>query len=142
VNARICLSRYIVSGLDGFLGMATILVSFRRTFQVWLYTVSHGQLLLRSTKTSAQDTQVDVLFKNVAAISVPSLFEGLSISEVQNSEWRASGLPLGLFSIEDRTYFRLEGDKWVGHILAGQCIWCEGEADYFSKSPLLFETGL
>ncbi len=40
-----------------------------RRFQLWAYTVSHGSLLLRSTKTDDEPTRVDVLFRNVKAHS-------------------------------------------------------------------------
>ena len=58
--------------------MSEAIVSFPRRFQIWLYSVSHGQLLLRSNRSGEFSTRIDVLFKNVAAIELPTAFDGLS----------------------------------------------------------------
>jgi len=47
-----------------------MLINFERNFQIWKYTVGHGQLLLRSTKDPKCPTRIDVFFKNVGATIV------------------------------------------------------------------------
>ena len=55
--------------------MSELVVRFSGQFQLWGYTVSHGQLLLRSTRSELRPTQIDVLFKNVGYIQLPVLLE-------------------------------------------------------------------
>ena len=45
--------------------MSVHVANFQRPFQVWLYSVSHGQLLLRSNRSDQLATRVDVLFTRV-----------------------------------------------------------------------------
>jgi hypothetical protein len=44
--------------------MSAQVADFQRKFQIWLYSVSHGQLLLRSNRSDEFRTRVDVLFKD------------------------------------------------------------------------------
>jgi len=93
-----------------------------RRFQVWQYTVSHGQLLIRSTKEGGHETQVDVLFKNVRALNIPVTFDGLAIERDQS---------MGGDS------FDVSGEKWAGTIIAGAVAWDETSAEHFEESRLL-----
>lgn len=111
---------------------------FDRKFQAWRYSVSHGQLLLRSTKDENHGTQVDVLFKNVVFIQLPACFSGLRISEMPDQEFRSLNLPLGLFSAEGKKCFRLEGAGWTGLVVAGVMAWSEEDAEHFAASKLFF----
>ena len=51
-----------------------------RQFQIWSYKVSHAQLLLRSTKSKNDPTRIDLLFKNVAIINMPTLLNGVRMT--------------------------------------------------------------
>jgi len=113
------------------------IVQFEREFQLWMYSVSHGQLLLRSTKDEKFQTQVDVLFKNVSFIQIPVLFAGLVISEVRKEEFQALNLSPGLLSILERRCFKLEGETWRGLIVAGNICWSEDDAEHFAESKLV-----
>lgn len=115
------------------------IVSFQRKFQVWSYDVGHGQLLLRSTKSANHTTQVDVLFKNVGLISMPTLFEGLTVIESSKQELESSGLTMGLLPAENRKCMKLEGNNWHGAITAGNIAWSEDDADHNAKSKLICE---
>ena len=66
--------------------MATDIMKFSRRFQMWAYTVGHGQLLLRSPKATDLPTRIDVLFKNVAAVCLPTILDGLIVSEPTEGE--------------------------------------------------------
>lgn len=57
-----------------------------RMFQLWRYDVSHGFLLLRSPKDSQFETRIDVGFKNVTYIALPSVLPSLSISVATNDQ--------------------------------------------------------
>jgi len=50
-----------------------------RLFQVWLYQVGHSQLLARTLKRSGGDRRIDILFKNVSRIDLPTSFDCLEI---------------------------------------------------------------
>lgn len=116
------------------------ILSYSRRFQLWSYTVSHGQLLLRSTKESehaTHATQVDVLFKNVGMICIPALFDGLTVTSVSVDELSANGLAVTARSSKGRKCFKLEGDDWRGSIIASLVAWSEEDAEYYDETKLL-----
>ena len=47
-----------------------------RFFQIWRYTVSHRQLLLRSTKSDVAHTRIEILFKDVSLMLMELRSEG------------------------------------------------------------------
>ena len=57
-----------------------------RTFQLWEYKVSHGQLLIRSPKSEKNQTNVDIAFAGVEYIAIPTLFEDFSLVEPNDTE--------------------------------------------------------
>jgi hypothetical protein len=117
--------------------MKNVIVNFSRRFQVWSYTVGHGQLLLRSTKDAQNSTQVDVLFKNVGLVSLPTFFDGLTVIESTKQELESSGLTTGLLPAENRKCMKLEGNNWRGAIVAGNIAWSEDDAEHYAESKLI-----
>ena len=89
-------------------------VSARR-LQMWLYEVNHGQLVLRSVKGVAQTTRVDILFKNVHVVHLPTVMDGLSITRSDDG-------------------FVMAGSNWHGHVQAGACFVAEDEGEYFDPT--------
>jgi hypothetical protein len=87
-----------------------------RRFQMWRYEVGHKQLLLRSVKREGATSRVDVLFKNVHAVHLPTSMDGLTI--VRSGE-----------------RFALSGSDWNGHVDAGACFVAEDDGEYFDPSP-------
>jgi hypothetical protein len=87
-----------------------------RRFQVWRYQVGHSQLLLRSVKSAAHASRIDVLFKGVDAIELPTSFDGLVIER-------------------DGQRYVLSGRGWAGSIVAGACFEAEDDGEYFDPSP-------
>jgi len=63
-----------------------------RTFEIWDYQISHGQLLIRSpknTKASSQPFQmnnIDLVFLDVNYMFLPDRLEGLEITTPNDSE--------------------------------------------------------
>ena len=57
-----------------------------RAFQTWAYSVSHGQLLIRSAKSKENPENVDVAFFGVTLMEVPSGFIGLSVRDASPDE--------------------------------------------------------
>jgi len=114
--------------------MKTRVVAFAGCFEVWSYTVGHGCLLLRSTKSAERQTQVDILFKDVGLICLPARFDGCTITEIEISD-----LPLRLDPeiIGDRPAYRVTGSTAVGYVVAGTLVWDESDREYHERSRLL-----
>jgi hypothetical protein len=87
-----------------------------RHFQIWRYEVGHAQLLLRSVKGDQHSSRVDVLFKAVEAIDLPTRFDGLEIER-------------------DGDQFAMSGAGWSGRVIAGACFQAEDAGEYYSPSP-------
>jgi len=107
-------------------------LEFTGLFQVWFYTVSHGQLLLRSTKHKSRATQIDVLFKSVTVMQLASQYDDLRIAKV---------LPVRLPEIADgavmnHNYYRLTGKNGVGLVVAGTVISNELDREYYDPTTL------
>jgi hypothetical protein len=117
--------------------MTKSIVTFSRRFQVWSYLVGHSQLLLRSVKDANNQTQVDVLFKNVGFILLPTLFDGLTITESSKDELKTLELDLSLFDGDSRNVFKLQGTNWHGVITAGHVAWSEDDSEYHLDSKLI-----
>ena len=109
---------------------------FSGQFQVWAYTVSHSQLLLRSPKSSHRSSQIDVLFKNVASIKAPTRFDGLSLFESPYPS-DPQGSELGSRNGTDLRIYMLHGTNYEGQVVAGTVVWNEGDYEYNEPSPLL-----
>lgn len=114
----------------------TTLRQFDRRFQIWKYDAGHSQLLLRSVKGDKYKTMVDILFKGVDLIHIPTLFDRFRITEIPKAEFQALNISLGSSDdLEDR-YFRVEGDGWNGFIVASSFFWIEEDAEYYDQSRL------
>ena len=87
-----------------------------RHFELWRYEVGHAQLLLRSVKSDQNQTRIDVLFKVVEAIDLPTSFDGLRLERHDNA-------------------FGLSGVGWSGSVIAGACFRAEDTGEYFDPSP-------
>ena len=96
-----------------------------RTFQMWRYNVSHAQLLLRSTKDDRVATRIDVLFKGVRMVKLPTTMTAL---EVMGSH------PAGG---EDRRYtVRFAGGE--GYVVAAVAAVVEDDGEYHEPSAFVF----
>jgi hypothetical protein len=113
--------------------MTTTVASFNRRFQLWSYSVSHAQLLLRSTKDDQHQTQVDVLFKNVRLMCLPVTMDGLTITNSTFADLAAQGATEALGG----DCFRLDGSYWRGSVVAGVVVWNETEDEFHMESKLL-----
>jgi hypothetical protein len=88
-----------------------------RHFQVWRYTVSRSQLLLRSTIGPMDPMRVHVLFKGVDSLHLPRSFDGLRVQQT-----------------DDRKY-RLSGSGWFGEVEALVCFVEEDDGEYDDPGP-------
>lgn len=104
-----------------------------RMFQMWRYDVGHGQLLFRSTKSPEHPTRVDVLFKNVAGIQMPAVFNGMIVHSTNG----APPFELGKLGCSGRKLFEITGEGMLGYIVAGIVVSHEDEGSHRDPSPLL-----
>jgi hypothetical protein len=115
--------------------MGGLTMSTRR-FQVWEYTVSHAQLLLRSVRDEIHPTRVDVLFKNVGYMALPSAFMVDVIEELSGDQLETlEGLAAGALS-DGRTAFRLTTAGGDGLAVAGVMVSAEDELESHEPSAL------
>ncbi len=111
--------------------MERILFTYRGVFQWWSYTASHGQLLLRSTKSADRLTQVDVLFKNVSAVNLRTVMQDLELVETDVD-------PENLARDEaPRRFFLIRNRDHEGFVVAGAVARDEGDHEHHEQSPLL-----
>src|SRR5579885_2951466 len=114
------------------------LVRFEGPFQIWKYTVSHSELLLRRTRSEGTEykkfkTRVDVFFKPVAYLQLPSGFNGLKLEEMEPGE---IDLPYKLK--RDEKIFRLTGENYIGYVVAYLALWDEAEKSFSDPSKFDF----
>lgn len=111
---------------------AEILRSERR-FRPWAYSVSHGQLLLRSSAGHDHETTIDLLFTPVEAIKIRDGYDGLVVRRATAEEAARLGDPPGprLFLLESRDATgRLTTDYLTtDYVTAGAVGWREGVLD-------------
>ena len=108
-------------------------VRYQRTFQVWAYTVSHGQLLLRSTKSQSTPTRIDILFKDTAAMCLPAAFDNLILSRAQANDL---GLDAATAATTGKTVYRLKGTNFDGFVVAGAVVVHEDDREYDEPSEI------
>lgn len=104
-----------------------------RCFTPWAYTISHGQLLLRSSGGQdwlqrSWDTTVDVLFKPVRAMKIQHRYDDLTIRCATSEEAQQIHNDTATISFgKDEVAFVLEtGGHTVGHVVSLAVGWQEG----------------
>ena len=112
-------------------------ISFRGEFAIWSYTIGHGRLLLRRTKSSEYPSRVDILLKDVGWISMPTAFTDVVIREARLGEMEGVLVAAGSPRESGRKMFALSGSGWQGFVLAAVVTWHEDQGEYNDPSPLL-----
>jgi len=114
--------------------------NFDRRFQIWRYTVSHAQLLFRSTKSELLSTRIDVLFKGVISIKLPTLFDGLRVQELGDATDGDPTVMLGAWDPLNRRFYEVSGNSYRGYVVAAAVFWAEDDGEYYSPSQ--FESSM
>ena len=109
--------------------------SFIGDFQLWAYTVGHGRLLLRSTKSTDRQTQIDILFKDVAAVHLPATLRNPTISAEQATRGKLEELGFAEAPSDGRTLYTIEADAVSGYVLARNMVSDETDREYYEPSP-------
>ena len=106
-----------------------------RFFQAWRYTVSHRQLLLRSTKSDVAQTRIDIVFKDVSLMLIGPTFRGMTIPTCDSSILKRSGLPT--FDLGGRSLYQIQTQSHLGFVAAGNIMMHEDELGFEAPSALL-----
>ena len=115
--------------------MSESLFASPRTFQVWLYTVSHSILLLRSVKDERFSTRIDVLFKPVRFMSVPATLTGIDVRVVDRADLHGPehASLVGACGPKDEV-FALSGQTGGAWVVGGVMAFHEDEGAYSDPS--------
>ena len=115
--------------------MSTEIINSGRFFQLWSYTVSHSELLFRSTKCPEFRTRIDVFFKGVSEFHLPTTSHGLSITEASDSDvQKVCSLRKSLSPDDGIKLFMVQGTDFVGHVTALLVACHEDEGEYDEPS--------
>lgn len=106
-----------------------------RRFQLWAYTVSHRQLLLRSNSSEQHASRCDVLFKNVAWVNLPTLIDDLRIEVAPTHELSPSLAELGE-ELSGRLVHLIRTRSGNGYVVAGSVTYAEDDGAYDDPSTL------
>jgi hypothetical protein len=107
-----------------------------RTFQVWRSTVSHNQLLLRSTKSESDLTRLDVLFKPVSALKLRTHLNGLSVREAASPEAARVLAEASEVERSDQHVYIVESHDFNGWVIAAGVWTNEDQGEYSDPSAL------
>ena len=118
---------------------------FTGRFGLVLYYQHHGVLLLRSgDRDDGGPRRIDLLFRGVVWMSIPSWFGGFSIEQCLVDEV-IDYIPPGLRGkAQSRKVYRLDIDETPHYIVAGSVFASSDDRAYLDPSPLLpeIEVGL
>jgi hypothetical protein len=112
-------------------------MKFEGQFAVWAFTIGHGRLLIRRTKSDEHPTRVDILLKDVGWMCIPVNFTDIQIREVPLEEAEGLLAAAGRVRDSDRKLFRLSGLGWQGYVLAAVMTSHEDEGEYDDPSHLM-----
>ncbi len=115
-----------------------------RTFKIWEYQVSHGQLLIRSPKAPATNaapertTNIDLAFVGVEYMALPRVFRGLELSDPTREELKQLELLLGR-PLEPENVRMLVSEGRRFSVVASSFTVSENDWDIF-ESPFEFRS--
>jgi hypothetical protein len=111
--------------------MSQPLLSSTRTFRIWLYSVTHSTLLLRSVRTDDHATRVDIIFKRVRRIDIPTRIVGIDLRVVDAAKSAAPSHFTAHLADKDQILYSLAGEVGDSFVVASTVAWNEdgGEDD-------------
>lgn len=113
-----------------------------RRFQLWAFSVSHGQLLLRSPRSEAHPTRCEICFKDVVRLDLPALMDDVEVEVAAGADVPAFALELGESELWERAVYRVRGRGFVGYVVAGMVVHGEDDGAYYTPSPFFERSGL
>lgn len=113
---------------------------FTGLFGLVLFHQHHGVLLLRSgDREDGGPRRIEIVFKGVVWMEIPSWFSDFSITECLIDEVIEHIPPGHRGKAQSRRVYRLEIDSTPHYIIAGKVFAASDEGSYFDVSPLLPE---
>ncbi len=103
-------------------------------FQVWDYRVSHRQLLLRRPATGANPSNVDLVFKGVKYLSLPTTIRNPKVRPALPSELPGISQLLGGKQVKVGQVHVIEGDGVRGFVVSESARRVVNELDLFESS--------
>ena len=105
-----------------------------------LFYQHHGVLLLRSgDRDDGGPKRIDLLFRGVVWMSLPSWFSDFTIEQCLLDEVLSYIPPSHRPKAESRKVFRVDIDRTPHYIIAGSVFASSDDGSYFDPSPLLPE---
>src|SRR5690349_18618875 len=93
-----------------------------RRFQIWSYRVGHSQLLLRSNPEEGFYSRIELLFKGVAAVHLPTVMSGLIVQVLKRGH---RGLPPWADAHDGREVYAVAFSGGEGYVVAGAAFMSE-----------------
>jgi hypothetical protein len=113
---------------------------FNGLFGLVLFHQHHGTLLLRSgDRDDGGPKRIDLLFKGVVWMEIPSWFSDFTLEQCLIDEVIGHIPPSHRGKAESRRVYRLEIDRTPHYIIAGGVFASADGGAYFDPSPLLPE---
>jgi hypothetical protein len=113
---------------------------FNGQFGLVLYYQQHGVLLLRSgDRDDGGSRRIDLLFRGVVWMSIPSWFSDFTVEQCLIDEVIDYLPPSHRGKAQSRKVYRVEIDCTPHYIIAGSVFESRDDGSYFDPSPLLPE---
>jgi hypothetical protein len=113
---------------------------FNGLFGLALFHQHHGVLLLRSgDRDDGGPKRIDLLFRGVVWMSVPSWFSDFTIEQCLLDEVLEYIPPSHRGKAESRKVYRVEIDRTPHYVIAGSLSFATDDGSYFDASVLLPE---
>ena len=113
---------------------------FTGRFGLVLYYQHHGVLLLRShDRDDGGPKRIDLLFRGVVWMSIPSWFQDFTIERCLLDEVLEHIPASHRAKAESRKVFRVDIDRTPHYIIAGSVFASSDDLSFFDPSPLLPE---
>jgi hypothetical protein len=113
---------------------------FNGLFGLALYHQYHGMLLLRSgDRDDGGPKRIDLLFRGVIWMSIPSWFSDFTLEQCLLDEVLDYLPPSHRGKAESRKVYRIDIDHTPHYVIAGSVAASRDDGSYFDPSPLLPE---
>lgn len=99
--------------------------------------VGHSQLLLWSTPTPDAPTRIEVLFKPVRMMNIPTLMNGRVIRRLTQEHASELAESVSELLSDDFCMYTMETEAFTGHVVALTVVTSEDSGDYTQPSRLL-----
>ncbi len=111
-----------------------------RQFDIWQYAISHRQLLLRSNPSDGHDSRIEILFKGVEWLQLPSTMYGLAIATESIAKYFSFVCCDRDASRDSLVAYTLTSKEAKGVVIASAVFIVEEDREYWEPSTL-FDDG-